>query len=654
MKSIERSKVPTNVDMNRLTDIENLSLSGYCYKGYIRSPIVWRYLTRYFVGCSGWEYGNCVLGFYPATLGPQEYFAYYSRVFDLASVSVLAQQSHALRRWAEETPDNFRFIVRVLGQATDCELLGQFLEGLAAIEEKILVVVLQVPAALKLFEGREWLDKLLGTCVYHGYSAAIEFGNASWFQDITYNILRKHGAAILWSDRYLNPVVTSNFVCLHLSGGNDETWVRKVKERAEQERLEFASITVDSPDRANRILKLMGLPEREYAGPLPAPPLSYREPWTGRMVICVDLNAFYPSCEELREPALAGRPHAVIMTDQKDRITKGVVSSCSYEARKFGVRSAMPLARALALCPDLMLRPLDISYYHQMPEKVMDAHGQFADILEQAIIDEAFLDCTNRVAADPYEYAARIKAAINEQCGLRVSVGVAASKSIAKIASDLKKPDGLTVVHPRQLDKFLDPLEVWRISGIGPKTQQALKKIGIETIAQLAGCDVQKLTERFGRNGLWMWRVANGSDDEAVQPREDHVSLSTEHTLDEFTRDRDRILVYLNELVDGIYGRLVRHGYMFRTVGIKLVRTDFTIETRETSFPDLQARRGSISSVIEKLLGRFSFDDPALAVRKVGLRVTNLVSADEEENQVRMQKTILDYVSMPDILSSDI
>lgn len=602
-------------------------------------------MTKFFVGCLGWRYGSWVSSFYPSTLGPRDYLAYYSRVFDLASVSMQAAQGHALKKWSEETPDSFRFMVRVPRQATDCELLGQFLEGLAPIEEKILAVVLQVPASLKLLEGRKWLDELLGTCVYHGYSAAVEFGNASWFQDITYNILRRHGSAALWSDRHQNPVITSDFVCLHLLGGNDQAWIGKLKEQAEQERLEFASIVVDSPDGANRVLKMLGLPERKYAGPVPAPALACSEPWAGRVVMCVDLNAFYPSCEELREPALAGKPHAVIMTDQKDRITKGVVSSCSYEARKFGVRSAMPLARALALCPDLVLRPVDIPYYQQVSEKVMRVLEEFADVLEQASIDEAFLDCT-KSAASPYEHAARINVAIKEQCGLQVSIGVAQCKSIAKIASDFKKPDGLTVVHPSQLGAFLAPLEVGRISGIGPKTQQALKKLGIETIGQLAASDVQKLTERFGRNGPWMWRVANGSDDEAVQPREEHVSLSTEHTLDEFTRDKDRILVYLNELVDEIYDRLVRRGYMFRTVGVKLVRADFTIETRETSFTDLQAKRESISSVIEQLLGRFSFDDSVQAVRKVGLKVTNLVSMHEEESQVRMQKTILDYLNL--------
>jgi nucleotidyltransferase/DNA polymerase involved in DNA repair len=197
---------------------------------------------------------------------------------------------------------------------------------------------------------------------------------------------------------------------------------------------------------------------------------------------------------------------------------------------------------------------------------------------------------------------------------------------------------------------FLTGLEVGRISGIGPKTQQTLKKIGIETIGHLAACDVQKLKDMFGKNGVWMWKVANGSDDESVQRREDHVSLSTEHTLDEPTRDKDRILGYLNDLVEEIHDRIVRNGYIFRTIGVKLVRTDFTIETRETSFPEPQARRENIASVIEPLLNKFSLDNSSLAIRKVGLRVANL-SPNKGENRARAQKTILDYMSMssPDI-----
>ena len=204
--------------------------------------------------------------------------------------------------------------------------------------------------------------------------------------------------------------------------------------------------------------------------------------------------------------------------------------------------------------------------------------------------------------------AAAIKKAIKERSGLLASVGVAFTKSAAKIASDFQKPDGLTVIYPDQLQKFFEHLGVERISGIGPKTQQVLKGMRIETIGQLAKYDVQKLIEKFGKkNGIWMWHVANGRDYEPVMPREDHVSLSTEQTLESFTGNREMILKSLNQLVDEIYERIRRQRYEFKTVGVKLVRSDFSIETRETSFSNFQNKRESIASVIEGLLDRFSF-----------------------------------------------
>ena len=250
------------------------------------------------------------------------------------------------------------------------------------------------------------------------------------------------------------------------------------------------------------------------------------------------------------------------------------------------------------------------------------------------------------------QYASTIKKAIKERIGLLTSVGVASTKSAAKIASDFQKPDGLTIIYPDQLQKFFEHLEVERISGIGPKTQQILKEMGAETIGQLAKHDVQKLIEKFGKkNGIWMWRVANGRDDEPVMPREDHISLSTEQTLDSFTGNKETILKYLNQLVDEIYERIRRQGYEFKTVGVKLVRSDFSIETRETSFSNFQNKRESIASVIEGLLDRFSFVDSTTTtttitrtlptVRKVGIKVSNLVRI--EKKKPLTQKTLLDY-----------
>lgn len=593
--------------------------------------------------------------------------------------------------------------------------LGDFLEKLAPIEEKVLSVLIDAPHSLTLAQGREWLENVLASCTYHGYSVAIQFYHPSWYQDLTYNILKKHSASLVWSDLYPNTVVTSDFLYLRLNGSNNQTlWIDKLKEviteAATESSVDYVVITLDSPSAADGILKLLRLPERSpepvlknqlekpdrlsrsvksasTSNNIPQPrsvnvqdsaigntrsseeESKQKKDWSSqaRIIICVDLNAFYPSCEELRNPSLKGKPHAVIMTDQKAGIiTKGVVSSCSYEARKCGVGSAMPLSRAVSLCPELILLPVDIPYYRQISDQVMAILQEYADVLEQASIDEAFLDCTAKIQQQKQpqnkgkraeEYAVAIKAAIKEKCGgLSCSIGVAPTKSAAKIASDYKKPDGLTVIHPSELKDFLAPLEVSNVSGIGPKTQQALEKMGIETIAQLAKADVQTLLERFGKNGLWIWQVANGTDDEPVVVRDEHVSLSTEYTLDTFTKDRQTIINSLNELVDEMYQRARDHHYLFRTVGVKLVRTDFSVESRETTYQDFQNSREGISSVLEQLVDRFSLSDDnnknKPAIRKVGLKISHLktegqsraISSKSSASTADVQRTLFDYL----------
>jgi DNA polymerase IV (archaeal DinB-like DNA polymerase) len=367
--------------------------------------------------------------------------------------------------------------------------------------------------------------------------------------------------------------------------------------------------------------------------------------WIGRVIMCVDLNAFYPSCEELRDPDLKGKPHAVIMTDQKDKeITKGVVSSCSYGARRYGVNSAMPLSKAKLLCPDLILRPVNIRYYSEVSKGVMKILAEFADVLEQSSIDEAFLDCTLRNGhGAPEDLAMKIKDRIKDKCGLLCSIGVTSTKSSAKIASDYKKPDGLTVVYPYNLAKFLEPLEVNKVAGIGPKTHERLKEMGIDTLGQLAKADVKKLVEKFGVNGQWMWDVANGRDEELVIPRGDHISISTETTLDRHTSSKAKVVEMLYDLVDEIHERANRSDYFFRTIGVKLVRADFTIETRETSYENFQATRESISSVIETLADRFSYLDDKPPIRKVGLKLSHLIKAHQYKRSKELQKIIPDY-----------
>ena len=527
-------------------------------------------MLKYYVGCSGWQHSIWKGKFYPYTIDSRDYLSYYSKVFDFVEVDLDRGRSYnskndgyylpnknIIKKWSENTHNDFRFTFKLPTLLSNTiDKLGNFLEELAPLEEKILTIVIH-QTELSLGDGREWLEEILDVCTYHGYSVALEFDHFSWFQDLTYHILKRHNAALVWSDKYYyryHPIVTGDFLYLRIKG-NEKKWIYKITEKMDKENkgeLDFAIIVLDEPSKVNTVLKLLGFPERKYGF----------AKWIGKVIMCIDLNAFFPSCEELRDPSLTGKPHAVIMTEQeKGKITKGAVASCSYEARKYGVRSAMSLLKAKEQCPELILNPVDIPYYRQISDNVMRILEEYADVLEQSSIDEAYLDCTNKISSsDPSitieKYTEQIKKSIKEQCGLLTSIGVATTKSAAKIASDYQKPDGLTVIYPDKLQSFLEPLEVERISGIGIKTQQALKKdFGIETIGQLAKCDVQKLIDRFGKkNGLWMWQVANGQDiDDAVIRREDSISISSEQTLYRHTKDKEKILKYLNELVDEVY-----------------------------------------------------------------------------------------------------
>ena len=413
------------------------------------------------------------------------------------------------------------------------------------------------------------------------------------------------------------------------------------------------------------------------------------------MIMHIDMNAFFPACEEIRDPSLKGKPHAVIMTPEPEgEITRGAVASCSYEARKYGVRSAMSLLKAKELCPRLIVKPVDKQYYIYISNKVMMLLEEYADVLEKASIDEAYIDCTNKIQQQqqPHpqntvsyssqltnekkddntfesisiskitipitveEYAIKIKNSIKEQCnGLVCSIGVAPTKSAAKIASDFKKPDGLTIIYSQNLLQFLEPLEVNKISGIGLKTNQILKEMGIKTIGQLAKCNVQDLIEKFGKkNGLWMWYIANGKDNEPVSPREDSLSISTEKTLLQPFKDKKIILDYLvNELADDVFERVSKRGYEFKTIGIKLVRSNFVVETRETTLSDYSCSKKSIVSVMGPLLEKFhlnekninnnSFDElDTVFIRKLGIKLSNLSKIDKKK--LPYQKTLFDYM----------
>ncbi|MGE5822501.1 MAG: DNA polymerase IV [Nitrososphaerota archaeon] len=660
---------------------------------------------KYSVGFVGWqnitvpsnkkekEGKDIIENLCQATFKSKDYLWYYSHFFNFVQIdfldifkdkkilSDLPRFRQTLREWAEFDPTDFKFAIMVPKAYIDIyndnhDKLERFLQELEPIQEKILVIVLKVPSTFTLAKDREWLNTLLKFFKQFKYSIAIEFEHQSWYQDLTYNILKKYNTSLIWSDRHKYHVITSNFLYLQITE-NLEKWIQKLKEKekdiekannrstnpySDTDTIYFAGIVLDSNNisKINFIRKLFNLGQVQSVNNYNNPKNGIKA-WKGKAIFHVDINSFYSSCEEIRDPSLKGKPHAVIMTDEENNnITKGVVATCSYEAKRLGVQSAMPLYKALKLCPNLILRAVDKRYYNMISEKVMEILERYADTLEQASIDEAYLDCTKKISSLNVTvdwYSKQIKKKIQDEChGLLTSIGVATTKSAAKIASDYQKPDGLTIVHFDELKNFLNPLEVERISGIGSKTQKILKEeLKIKTIGELARANVQVLIEKFGKKtGTWMWQVANGEDDDKVTPRGDHVSLSNESTLDNFTQDRQEIQEVLYDLIDELYGRISSYGYQYRTVAIKIVRTDFSIESRETSYINYKNDRKSIASAIDKLLDRFNLtknqdnSESELAkkippIRKVGVRVSNLIRIPSKM-KINSQRTLLDYI----------
>jgi DNA polymerase IV (archaeal DinB-like DNA polymerase) len=232
-----------------------------------------------------------------------------------------------------------------------------------------------------------------------------------------------------------------------------------------------------------------------------------------QIVLHVDMDSFFASVEVREKSELAGLP-VVVGADPKRGKGRGVVCTCSYEAREYGIHSAMPVSQAFKLCPDTAFLPVNMRLYVQVSDNVMEIMKGFAEKFQQYSIDEAFLVPGHEIRS--YEDAAiiamRIKDEIKRQERITCSVGVSPNKIIAKVASKIKKPDGLTVVRPEDVRDFLFPLDVSKIPGIGEKTTEALKLRGINKVEELANCDIQKLTERFGKMGLWLKQVANGQD----------------------------------------------------------------------------------------------------------------------------------------------
>jgi DNA polymerase-4 len=340
---------------------------------------------------------------------------------------------------------------------------------------------------------------------------------------------------------------------------------------------------------------------------------------SGRAILHVDMDAFYAAVEQRDRPELRGTP-VVVGADPRGR---GVVSASSYEARRYGVHSAMPIGQAYRLCPHAAYLPVDMAKYVRVSAEIMAILRGFTPLVEPLSLDEAFLDVTaSRSLFGPaVEIARAIKTRIRAEVGLTASAGVAPNKFVAKVASDLRKPDGLVEVQPAEEAAFLRDLPIARLWGVGPAAEAALLRLGARTIGELAAISPRVLVERLGSSGAHLQALARGADDRPVVPWEDPKSVGAEETFERDTRDLARLRRTLLGQADRVAAELRGLGLRGRTVTLKVRFADFQTLTRRASVSVPLADGGELFRSAWETLVRLPRPQP---IRLIGLSVSGL------------------------------
>jgi DNA polymerase-4 len=337
-------------------------------------------------------------------------------------------------------------------------------------------------------------------------------------------------------------------------------------------------------------------------------------------ILHVDMDAFYASVEQRDRPELRGQP--VIVGGVGPR---GVVSAASYEARPFGVRSAMPTALARRLCPHGIFLPTRGRHYAEVGRQIRQIFHSFTPLVEPLSLDEAFLDVRGceRLFGPPAHIAHSIKDAIKREISLTASVGVAPNKFLAKLVGDLSKPDGLAILEPTQVERFLAPLPVTRLWGVGAKGEQRLHALSIRTIGDLAGRPEQVMVDHFGEVGRHIWQLAHGQDDRCVVPDRKAKSISTETTYAHDIADRRLLREVLLDLVDQLATRLRQAGVRTLAIDLKLRSSDFRTRSRSSVLPEATDVTDVIWRAAAELFAR-SLVDEMLPLRLLGVGATQL------------------------------
>jgi DNA polymerase-4 len=346
---------------------------------------------------------------------------------------------------------------------------------------------------------------------------------------------------------------------------------------------------------------------------------------SGRAVIHVDMDAFFASVELKRRPELSGNP--LIVGGGGDPTKRGVVSAASYEARKYGVRSGMPMRTAFRICPEAVFLPVDFELYEKESQRFMEIVCSYTPLVESFGLDEAFLEVKGEETEDTFRKAIRIakdiKSRLMEELGLTCSAGIAPNKLLAKLASEMKKPDGLFVINEEDVDKTLKDLPVRRLWGVGPKTEKRLESLGIKTAGELKKVPRLHLERNFGPTfGRTLFEHSRGIDDSPVVPFHEPDSISREVTFDEDTKDMYFLKETLYELTKDVVERLKgKQGYKGRTVSIKIRYSDFETITRSHTLFELTDSLNDIWTCVLELINKVHFPRK---VRLVGVKVSGL------------------------------
>ncbi|HEY40514.1 MAG TPA: DNA polymerase IV [Dehalococcoidia bacterium] len=341
-----------------------------------------------------------------------------------------------------------------------------------------------------------------------------------------------------------------------------------------------------------------------------------------RTIMHVDLDAFFVSVEQVLNPELQGKP--VVVGGRPDR--RGVVAAASYEARAFGLHSGMPLATAVRLCPQAIFIEGSFARYRDASKRFMAILADFSPFLEPMGLDEAYLDVTGfeSLHGSIHQMARTIKQRVKDELQLNASIGIAVCKVVAKVASDLSKPDGLLEIPPGEEQAFLAPLPIEKLPGIGKKTEQKLKGLGIKTLGQLARMPLEALKSHFGAFGETLHRSASGIDDREVSPPTEAKSISRETTFDKDVTERSTLEATLRYLAERVGNNLRRQGKQAKTVNLKLRYADFTTITRSRTLPQASDTDHLIYDTGATLLRR-ALSTERQPVRLIGIGVSNLV-----------------------------